>query len=178
MRRSKRGRTSPRFAGSNRITQRPELSSTLLSPSASEGVDRISEFDLDQPSAADHRLPPCARQGTGDSTGPEVDVAKGFLWYRPLKADIRNGHTAFRPKDPRDLAIDAEFVGAEIDYAIRDHEVGPPVIHGQVLDDTLAKLDVLEPQLGGHRAAAIDHFRRHVDADHTAARSCPERRQE
>src|SRR5439155_21420683 len=112
-----RRRSSPRFAGSNRITQRPELSSTLLSPSASEGVDRISEFDLDQPSAADHRLPPCARQGTGDSTGPEVDVAKGFLWYRPLKTDIRNGHTALRPQNPRHLTVDAELVGPQSDYA-------------------------------------------------------------
>ena len=81
----------PWFAGSNRITQRPELPSTLLSPCAGERVDRISQFDIGQSGTTDHRLPPCARQGTSDSTGPEVDIAKGFLRDGTFQADVRDG---------------------------------------------------------------------------------------
>src|SRR5207302_233413 len=113
-------------------------------------------------------------QGTGDSTCPEVDVAERFLGYRSLQADICDGHAAPRPKDSRDLAVNAELVRAEIDHSIRDHDVGPPLLDRQVLNDALAKFDVLQPQLGGHIAAAVDHLRGHVDADHATGRPRPE----
>ena len=75
---------SPGLVRSNRVPERAELSSALLSASAGEGVKRIGELDVDESRAADHRLPPCTRQGTGDSTRPEIDIAEGVLRYWTL----------------------------------------------------------------------------------------------
>jgi hypothetical protein len=46
-----------------------------LAAGAGEGVDRWAVLHLDQANAFDDRLPSCARQGTGNSPGPQIDVA-------------------------------------------------------------------------------------------------------
>jgi hypothetical protein len=40
-----------------------------------ERVDCRADLDVDEPGLFEHLLPTCARQATGDSTGPQVDVA-------------------------------------------------------------------------------------------------------
>src|SRR6266852_5092650 len=102
----------------------------------------------DESCAADHRLPPCARQGTCDSTSPEIDVAKGFLGYWALQTDISHGHPASRLEHPEDLPIDADLVRAEVDHAIRNHDIRPPIVDGQIFDQTFAKLDIVQSQPG------------------------------
>ena len=83
-------------AGSNRVAEGAELPSALLSACSRKCVERISQLDVDEPGATDHRLPPCARQGAGDSTRPEIDVTKRLLRDRALKADVRHRHSASR----------------------------------------------------------------------------------
>src|SRR6266566_3622036 len=87
---------SKRLACSNRVPERPELAGARLPAGARKGVHGISQFDVDEAGTSDHGLPACARQGPSDSTGPEIDVSKGLLWYRSLEADVRDGHTATR----------------------------------------------------------------------------------
>src|SRR4029077_18703620 len=83
-------------ASSNRVAERAELPGALLSASARERVEWICQLDVEEPGAADHRLPPCARQGAGDSTRPEIDVAKRFLRDGAFEADVRDCHPASR----------------------------------------------------------------------------------
>jgi len=71
-------------------------SRALSSPRAHcERVERIGQLNVDEPGAADHCLPPCAPQGAGDSTSPEIDVTKRLLWDGALEADIRHRHPTF-----------------------------------------------------------------------------------
>src|SRR5207244_11924748 len=131
-------------AGSNRIAEGAELPSALLSACSRECVERIRQLDVDQARAADHRLPPRARQGAGDSTRPEIDVTKRLLRDTALKADVRYRHPASGLKHPKDLTVDAELVGAEIDHAIGDHDIRPPIFDGQIFNQPLANLDIVQ----------------------------------
>jgi hypothetical protein len=63
------------FAGADGIALGAELAGAGLAAGAGEGVDRRAILDIDQADTSDDRLPPCARQGTGNSPGPQVDVA-------------------------------------------------------------------------------------------------------
>jgi hypothetical protein len=91
------GSRSRGAASSNRVAERAEFPGALLSASARERIEWICQLDVNEPGAADHRFPPCARQGAGDSTSPEIDVAKRFLRDGPLEADVRDCHPASRP---------------------------------------------------------------------------------
>ncbi len=56
---------------------------------------------------------------------------KRFLRDGSLKADVRDCHPASRPQHPEDLSIDTDLVRAEVDHAIRDHDIRPPIFDGQ-----------------------------------------------
>src|SRR4029077_3855141 len=150
---------SQRAPGSNRVAEGPKLPSALLATRAGKRVEGISQLDVDEPGAADHRLPPCARQGAGDSTGPEIDITKRLLRDGALKANVRNCHTASRPQHPKDLSIDPDLVRAEVDHAVGDHDIRPAILDRQIFDESLAKLDIVQAQPGCHRPAAIQHLR-------------------
>ncbi len=98
--------------GSNRIAERPEFARARLPASASEGVERIRQLDIDKTRATDYRLPPCTRQGTCDSTGPQIDVAESVLRHRTLQADIGHRHPTARLQHPEDLPVDTDLVRA------------------------------------------------------------------
>jgi len=102
----------------NRIAQGAELPSAFLSAGARERVEWIGQLDVDQPGTADHRLPPCTRQGTRDSTGPEIDVMERLLRDRTLKTDVRNRHPPAGPEHAVDLSVNADLVWAEVDDPI------------------------------------------------------------
>jgi hypothetical protein len=59
-----------RFAREEGVTEDLELSCLLFAAGAFEGVDRLSDFDVDEAAIFQHFLPGCARQTTGDSSGP------------------------------------------------------------------------------------------------------------
>ena len=117
------------LSGSDRIAKCPKLPRARFSAGAGEGVDRICQLGIDEARSPDHCFPACARQGAGDSTCPEVDVAKRLLRHGPFETDVRDGHAASGAKHPKDLPIDAQLVWTEIDHAIRDDDVGPPVLN-------------------------------------------------
>jgi hypothetical protein len=58
------------FARQERITEDLELARFLLAAGAFEGVDRLSDLDVDEAAIFQHFLPGCARQTTGNSCGP------------------------------------------------------------------------------------------------------------
>ena len=59
----------------------------------------------------------------GNSTGPEVYVRDGVIGQRLLHHDISNLKTSSWLQDSIDFRIDREFVGAEIDHPIRNHDI-------------------------------------------------------
>jgi hypothetical protein len=63
------------LAGPDGVALGAVLAGAGLAAGAGEGVDRWAVLHLDQAKAFDDRLPSCARQGTGNSPGPQVDVA-------------------------------------------------------------------------------------------------------
>ncbi len=82
------------FPGADRVSTRAEPTRLLLTAGATEGVDLTCKLYSDQTCTADHGLPPCTRQGTGDSAGPEVDVLERAFWHRLLYADVGDRHAA------------------------------------------------------------------------------------
>ena len=120
---------SLRTSRSDRVPQRAEFPSTLLSACAGESVEWIRQLDIDQTRTGDHRLPPCTRQGPRDSTRPEIDIAESVLRHWTLKADIRQRHPAAWLQHAEDLPVDADLVRAEVDHPIGDDGVRPSILY-------------------------------------------------
>src|SRR5258708_20927219 len=47
----------------------------LLTLGTAEGVDGLTDADVEETDLVEHRLPACARQAPRDSAGPPADVA-------------------------------------------------------------------------------------------------------
>ena len=62
------------FAGPNRIAIGAELPSFVFSTRPGKGVDRRTELNVSKTGSLDYRLPPRTRQGTGNSTRPQIDI--------------------------------------------------------------------------------------------------------
>src|SRR2546430_5763493 len=139
---SRRGSAGLGLACANGIAVGPVGPSLLLAARAGEGVRDWSELDPHEAGSLDDGPPPCARQGTGDSAGPEVDVSKGGLRDRLFHADVGYLDAATRTEHSGDLPIGAELVGDQIDHPVRDDDVRPPVRYGQGLGEPLPELDV------------------------------------
>lgn len=90
---------------------------------SSEGVDLGTEFDVDQSRLLDDRLPPCSRQGTCDSTGPEVDVSLRAFGHGLFHDDVGDLEATTGLEDPEDLGICPEFVRDEVEDPVGDHHV-------------------------------------------------------
>jgi len=59
-----------RFPSPDGETGCAELARLLLTTCTCEAIDLSRQLDLHEPGGTDHSFPPCARQGTGYSTGP------------------------------------------------------------------------------------------------------------
>src|SRR5439155_11133343 len=84
---------------------------------------------------------------------------------RLLYADVGHLHPTRRLEHPSDLPVRADLVRNEVDHAVGNDEVGPPVLDGDLLCQALAELDVLDPPLGRTGPGPLEHLPGHVDAD-------------
>ncbi len=80
---------SVRLAGHERISEDFELSCFLLTACTPEGVNRRPDPDVEEPDVFKHFLPGCARQTTGNSSGPKIDVVNRRLGHRFAVGNIR-----------------------------------------------------------------------------------------
>ncbi len=99
-----------------------------LAGSTAEGVDGRADLDVDEADFGEHLMPALTGQPTGNSTGPQVDVTHGFWWDGSTVGDVGELQDAARLEDAVDLVERGALVGAEVDHAVGDHDVGPCVL--------------------------------------------------
>ena len=148
-----------------RIAEDLEQPRLALPTSLPEGINRRAYIDIYETTLFQHPPPACARQATGNSVGPEVDVADSPFRHGLAGCDVGKLQSPTGPQHPHNLIEDAALVGAEIDDAVADDNIGPTTLDRQVLDDPSAELNIAEAHRGRRRAGAFQHLLGHIDAD-------------
>ena len=77
-----------RFAGHEGVAEDIKGSCIALARRSAEGVHGGADHNIDEPDLFEHLLPPCARQATGDSTGPQIDIALRLYGYGSAVGDV------------------------------------------------------------------------------------------
>lgn len=85
-----------RFARQKSIAIDLEQPRLALAASAAEGIDRRADLDIEETAFSQHLPPACARQATGNSIGPEIDVA-----YRRFRHGFAAGDVGELQASPR-----------------------------------------------------------------------------
>src|SRR5215471_21182613 len=109
--------------------------------------------------------PACARQATGDSVGPQVDVAERPGRNLLAVRDVGELEPPIRFQYTHNFGEDPALVGAKIDDAVADDGIRRAVFDRQVLDHAVPKLDIAQTHRGGRGARSAKHFLGHVDAN-------------
>ena len=109
------GSESGRLVGAERVPPRSEDPGVLLATRSRIGVDARAELEVDKPHTTDDRLPPCARQGTGDSAGPEVDIPLRLFRDWLVDAYVGDLDAAAGAERTVDLFVRPELVEHQIE---------------------------------------------------------------
>ena len=136
---------SSRLPGEERVTVDLELAGLLFSTRTAESIDRRTDPDINEPDVLKHLLPGCARQTTGNSRRPEIDVADRRFGYGLAIRDVGKLQTAARAQDAEDFGEDRALVGAQVDHAVADDDIGPAVFDRQILCESVTEFDVASP---------------------------------
>jgi hypothetical protein len=142
-----------------------EQSRLALPTGTTERVNRWAYIDVDETAFFKHPPPACARQATGNSIGPKVDVADLCFRHGLTGRDIGELQASARLQHPHDLTEDAALVGAKVDDAVADDDIGPGGLDEQILDHALPEPDIADTHRRCRRTGALQHFSGHVDAD-------------
>src|SRR5213078_5284946 len=97
----------------------------LLTLRTAERVDWLTDADADEADLVEHRLPACARQATGNSAGPQVDVAQRLGRHGLAVGDVGELQVSTGSKHTPDFTERGSLVGTQIDHPVRDEDVGP-----------------------------------------------------
>src|SRR5262249_55899258 len=92
-----------RIAGKERIAVDVVDPGIPLAPRLAERVDGVTDRDNDEADLLEHRRPSCARQASGDSARPQVDVAQCLRWNRLAVGDVGELQRTARSKHTPDL---------------------------------------------------------------------------
>jgi hypothetical protein len=117
------------FARQERISVDLEQSSLVLAARTFERIDRRSDLDFNEPDVFQHFLPGCARQTTGDSGRPKINVLNGRLGDWLAIGDVRKLQSTAGPKNPIDFRKGRLLVGTQVDYAIAYDDIRPSVLY-------------------------------------------------
>jgi len=154
--------------GHDRIAIDFKQTRLALPARAAEGVNRRTDLDLNETAMLKHLPPACARQATSNSVGPEIDIADCCFWHGLTGRYVGELQPPARAQHPHNLVKDPVFVGAEVDDAIADDDIGPTILDRQVLDHALPELDIAEAHHRCRRTGTLQHFLCHIDADDLA----------
>ena len=95
--------TSAGFSGQERVSEHLERPRVLLAAGIGKAVAFRSDLDLDEPGLFKHMLPARARQATGNSRAPQIDVAHGRLGYRLAIGNIGELEPAAGAEHPKNF---------------------------------------------------------------------------
>ena len=146
-----------RLSGEKGVAIDLEQPGFAFAPGATERVDRGSYHDTFEPAFLKHLPPACARQATGNSIGPKVDVADRCFRHGLARRDIGELQASARLQHPRDLTKDAALVGAKVDDAVADDDICPAAGNGERLGVTFTERDVCAASFG----CALPSLRQH-----------------
>jgi len=84
-----------------------------------------------------HMPPACARQATGNSVGPKVELRSAPAGILLAVRDVGELQTPTRFQDPHHFSEDPALVGAPGEDAVANDDIGRAVLERQVLDHAL-----------------------------------------
>jgi hypothetical protein len=106
------GPSIPAGVGEEGVAVDLEGAGVGLAGGAGEGVDGWADVDVGESGVGEHLVPALTGQPTGDSTGPQVDVAQHLGWYGAPVGDVGELEHAAGAQHPVDLVEHGPFVGA------------------------------------------------------------------
>lgn len=134
-------------------------------------VHPCGDFETHESGGDDRRSKLRFLQSTGNSALPQGDVAFCVLVDWSLHQNVADLKTTARFEHARHFLKRSKLVRKQVEHAIRDNDVSPPIGHGQRLGKALVKADVREFALGRTFPGARQHGESHVDANDTAGGS-------
>src|SRR6516165_4108435 len=122
-----------RFQREECIAKDLEQSGLALPASVPESVNSRTYIDLDEPAFFQQTPPACARQATGNSVGPQIDVADGRFRHNLAGGDVGELQPSTGAQHSHNLIEDTTLVGAEVNDAVADDDIGPTVLDRRFL---------------------------------------------
>ena len=113
-------------------------------------------------------MPALTGQPTGNSTGPQVDVSHRLGGDGSTVGDVGELQHTARLEHAVDLVEHGALVGAQVDDAVGDHDVGPAILDRQLLGETATELDVRQTEHFARGSGLGEHLVGHVDTDDVA----------
>src|SRR5437763_14752269 len=110
---------SLRVAGKEAVTEHLVCPGLLLTLRTAERVDWLTDADADEADLVEHRLPACARQATGNSAGPQDDVAQCLGAHGLAVGDIGELQAPAGSKPAANHPEHRALVGAQVDAPVR-----------------------------------------------------------
>jgi hypothetical protein len=129
-----------------RVTVDVELASLPFPARAAESIDRRTDPNVDESELFQHFLPGCARQTTGNSGRPKVNVSDRRFGHWLAVRNVSELQSSARAQNAINLRKDRPFVGTKIHHTIADDDVRPSVFDPQILRQTVFELDVAQAQ--------------------------------
>jgi hypothetical protein len=121
---------SSALAADERIAEDFELACIRFALRAAERIDGRPNPHIYEATILDHLLPGCTRQTTGNSGRPKIDVGDGRCRDRLAIGDVCELQMAARLEHAAYLAKHLLLIGAKVDDAVGDDDIGPPVLDG------------------------------------------------
>jgi hypothetical protein len=107
-------------SGTSRTAADPaRYRSSNSSRDAAKGVNRRADQEIYETTLLKHMPPACARQATGNSVGPQVDVAERPCQDLLAVRDSGELQTSAGPQHPHNLREDLALVSAKVNDVIR-----------------------------------------------------------
>ena len=116
---------SSRPSSEERITVDVELPSLAFPARAAEGIDRRTDPNVDESDLFQHLLPGCARQTTGNSGRPKIDVSDRRFGHRLAIRNVRELQPSAWTQDAMNLRKGRPLVGAKVHHTVADDDVWP-----------------------------------------------------
>ena len=113
-----------RFACEKGVAKHLEQPRLALAAGAAEGINRRADPNIDETALLEHMPPACARQAAGNSVGPQVDIAEGTCRNLLAVGDVGELQAPTRFQNAHHFGEDSALVGAQIDDAVANDDIG------------------------------------------------------